>query len=233
MPMISTESYLGIRNLINTVTNTTRQMASLLEPQEQCECMIMYMLEERMPSSTRTAWEMYRSTATRPKLSDMLACLERRATGLAGVPASAPASAYHISKTRTNEATSSSTQQLKETDRNRRPRIRNQLPPCPLCRADHGLFKCVEFLKMKLCSRLELVRGNKVCPICLRSGHVAENCPKPQYTCKRCPGESHNTLVCPKFKPPISEFAEGGKNVSYNSSARGHSLVAANGNNSE
>lgn len=231
MQMVSTESYLGIRNLINTVTNTTRQMASLLAPQEQCECMIMYMLEERMPSNTRTAWEMYRSTTTRPKLSDMLACLERRASGLAGVPSTTAPDISNRTKSRSNETSYTSMQQPRVNDRSQRPRGRIQLPPCPLCQADHGLFKCVDFIKMNLSSRLEVVRGKKLCQVCLRSGHVAENCPKPQYTCKRCPGESHNTLVCPKYKPPITEFAESGKNASQNHLGRGHSLAATNNNN--
>lgn len=202
-------------------------MASLLDAQEQCECMIMYMLEERMPSGTRTAWEMYRSTATRPKLSDMLACLERRATGLAGVPDTAVADSSLISKPRTHETVCASSQ-LKGNEQTKRPRGRTQLPPCPLCQADHGLFKCEKFLKMKLNSRSEFVRGNMLCQICLRSGHVSEKCPKPQYACKKCPGESHNTLVCPKHKQPIGDLAEDVKNVSRNSSALSHSLVSVN-----
>lgn len=233
MPTVPTESYLGIRNLINTVTNTTRQLASLLEAQEQCECMIMYMLEERMPSSTRTAWEMYRSTSTRPRLSEMLACLERRATGLAGVSSTAKADSGYIIKSRSNDTINALTQ-LKANDRNRRPRVRTQLPPCPLCQADHGLFKCEEFLRMKLGSRLDFVRGNRLCQICLRLGHVTEKCPKPQYTCKKCPGEMHNTLVCSKYRQPIGEFAEDTKNASHVKPAMSHSLVSiANGQDAE
>lgn len=58
MPTLHAESYSGLRALINTVTNANRQLASLLEPKEQCEFMIMFMLEERMPFGTRTGWEM-------------------------------------------------------------------------------------------------------------------------------------------------------------------------------
>lgn len=56
MPTVKAESYSGIRGLINTVTNTSRQLASLLEPEARCEFMIMYLLENRMPVRTRSAY---------------------------------------------------------------------------------------------------------------------------------------------------------------------------------
>lgn len=201
MPTIKAESYSGIRGLINTVTNTSRQLASLLDPDARCEFMIMYLLENRMPASTRTAWEMHRDTNTRPKLSNMLACLERRATGLAGISSPVHCDSDSGSKFR-NERRSSS-QAPRQTERGSRASTRQSLPPCPMCSADHGLFRCDKFLAMKLVSRLEYVRQARLCTSCLRVGHAVEACPKPQYGCRNCTGEHHNTAICPKRKTLI------------------------------
>lgn len=202
MPVVKLESYSGIRSLINTVTNTSRQLASLLEPEARCEFMIMYLLENRMPGSTRTAWEMHRDTNTRPKLSDMLSCLERRATGLAGV--SSPVNADSDSGPKPRFERRSFSQAPRQFERGlSRASSRQTLPPCPMCSADHGLFRCDKFLAMKLSSRLEFVQQARLCSSCLRIGHSVGMCPKPQYACRNCTGEHHNTAICPKRKAII------------------------------
>lgn len=202
MPTVKTESYSGIRGLINTVTNTNRQLASLLDPEARCEFMVMYLLESRMPSSTRTAWEMHRDTSTRPKLSDMLLCLERRATSLAGV--SSPTQHEYDSGSKIRDERKSMSQSARPTmERGSRQGNRQSLPPCPMCSADHGLFRCNKFLAMKLAPRLEFVREARLCPSCLRVGHAVSMCPKPQYACRNCTGEHHNTAICPKRKDII------------------------------
>lgn len=199
MPSVQSESYIGIRNLINSVTNSNRQLGSLLTSKEQCDFMLMYMLEVRMPASTRSAWEMHRDTTARPQLADMIACLERRAAGLAGVPSTAPSSESNSQTLRSYDATTKPTQSDFQ-DRKRQQRGKPQLPPCPLCQRDHGLFRCGDFLKMKLTARLDFVQKAKLCHNCLRGGHVAAACPKPQFACKNCKGEYHNTAICPKRK---------------------------------
>lgn len=220
MPTVKAESYSGIRGLINTVTNTSRQLASLLDPEARCEFMIMYLLENRMPSRTRTAWEMHRDTNTRPKLTDMLACLERRATGLAGVSSPANDDSDSGSKPR-NENRKSFSQVPRPTERRSRVNPRQSLPPCPMCSADHGLFRCDKFLAMKLVNRLEFVRQSRLCTSCLRSGHPVDMCPKPQYACRNCTGEHHNTAICQKRKQlidgqPRSESISNASNPSLN-----------------
>lgn len=201
MPTVKAESYAGIRGLINTVTNTNRQLASLLDPEARCEFMTMYLLENRMPVSTRTAWEMHRDTNTRPKLSDMLACLERRATGLAGISSAAHCDSDIAAKPMIEPKLSS--QPPRQNERRSRANTRQPLPPCPMCSADHGLFRCDKFLAMKLASRLEYTRQARLCTSCLRIGHTVEMCPKPQYACRNCTGEHHNTAICPKRKQLI------------------------------
>lgn len=227
MPTLHAESYSGLRALINTVTNANRQLASLLEPREQCEFMIMFMLEERMPFGTRTAWEMHRDTTIRPKLSDMIGCLERRATGLAGVPQIAPIVPGYKRSFRNDDI---SVPRTTTFDRKQQPGGRAQLPPCPLCKADHGLFRCNEFLSMKLAKRVEFVQQARLCQSCLRSGHVEGKCPRPQYACKMCKGEFHNTTICPRKKQIIDGPSPAGTNGSQQMGPHGNMSVETNTN---
>lgn len=143
---------------------------------------------------------MHRDTNTRPKLSDMLACLERRATGLAGVSSPVPDDSDSGAKPRSERKSSS---QTPRQERGSRANTRQSLPPCPMCSADHGLFRCEKFLAMKLADRLEYVRQARLCTSCLRTGHTVDMCPKPQYACRNCTGEHHNTAICPKRKQLI------------------------------
>lgn len=159
--------------------------------------------------NSRNAWEMHRNTATRPKLTDMIAYLERRATGLAGVSSTALIDTGAFKISRSNDTPEKPTCSV-VFDRKQQPGGKLTLPPCPLCRADHGLFRCSEFLKMKLAARLEFVRKAQLCLNCLRTGHAADKCPKTQYACKNCNGDLHNMSICPKRK----HFIDGEPQVS-------------------
>lgn len=226
MPVVKSESYSGIRSLINTVTNTSRQLASLLEPEARCEFMTMYLLENRMPASTRTAWEMHRDTNTRPKLSDMLECLERRATGLAGVSSPINCDSDSGSKPRNERRTFNPTSRQGERGSSRQG-TRQSLPPCPMCSADHGLFRCNKFLAMKLFNRVEFVRQARICTGCLKIWHSVDMCPKPQYACRNCPGEQHNTAICPKRKQLIDGQSQSDSVANAGNSSTSQAAIAA------
>ena len=50
---------------------------------------------------------------------------------------------------------------------------------CPMCHAEHTLFRCDDFRRMKVDERLQFVRAKKLCDNCLRQGHKAAQCLKP------------------------------------------------------
>lgn len=72
-----------------------------------------------------------------------------------------------------------------------------KLPLCRLCNEDHGLFKCPKFLNMSFDERIDMVKTNKLCPVCFHS-HAEGECYVDQRPCNRCNGRKyHNTIVCP------------------------------------
>lgn len=69
-------------------------------------------------------------------------------------------------------------------------------PPCLMCRHDHALYRCEEFMQLNLNGRRDFVRANKICPNCLKSDHDQNSCK--QSGCLRCPNAPmHNSLLCP------------------------------------
>lgn len=154
---------------------------------------------------TRVAWEMYRDTATRPNLADMTTFLERRATGLAGVPSTKPIDTICNNKPREWDVDVPVKPYRSGTFERKQPTSERTslLPPCPMCKADHGLFKCSQFLTMKFDARMDFVRKTSLCQNCLRTGHSVEKCPKQQFACRNCKGELHNSTICPKRKQII------------------------------
>ena len=82
-------------------------------------------------------------------------------------------------------------------------------PPCILCSASHGLYRCRDFLRANVTTRTQLVRDHKLCKICLNSGHFADQCPF-DFACRVCRGP-HNSLLHVDLNDqssgsPVSQF---------------------------
>ena len=71
-----------------------------------------------------------------------------------------------------------------------------KLPACSVCRGQHGLWKCDKFKKQPHQDKWKVVRDQKLCIKCLRSGHFARDCPRTQFKCRvdGC-NRDHNTLL--------------------------------------
>lgn len=69
-------------------------------------------------------------------------------------------------------------------------------PPCGLCGADHGLYKCEKFTEMNLRARLDYVKNAGLCEGCIKIAHPDRRCKT--LPCRKCrSGKVHNTMLCP------------------------------------
>lgn len=66
---------------------------------------------------------------------------------------------------------------------------------CVVCSHAHPIHRCFVFKRKPVSIRRELVVTNRLCFLCLKSGHMMNACPA-AYTCKLCAGR-HNTLLHP------------------------------------
>lgn len=64
---------------------------------------------------------------------------------------------------------------------------------CVLCKSNHDLAKCVEYRNKTPHERFSVVKDNRLCVNCLRSGHVVKTCPS-KSRCLKCNVAHHTTI---------------------------------------
>ncbi|XP_003382158.1 putative integrase core domain protein [Trichinella spiralis] len=79
---------------------------------------------------------------------------------------------------------------------------------CPMCKGDHDIASCEEFLQADVHMRSHMVARNKLCFRCLQSGHRVKAC-KVRWKCtvSGC-GGSHHGLLHRSQSPPQDQTAE-------------------------
>lgn len=65
---------------------------------------------------------------------------------------------------------------------------------CPVCKANHHLSKCPQFLELSVSERKDQVRSNNFCYGCLGSGHPLKGCTL-NLKCEKCHKIDHHTLL--------------------------------------
>ena len=72
---------------------------------------------------------------------------------------------------------------------------RSNFSDCKLCDGKHSLFQCIKFKEKKPWERLDYVKQNRLCFLCLQSGHGSNDCEK-KYRCtvEGC-GKKHSKFI--------------------------------------
>lgn len=190
------ESFQGLRDIIDVVSNSMRQLATLLTPDEQMKYFVLYLIETKLPNATKDRWEMFRSTDRdhKPTLENMLAFLERRASVAAGdrtISEDPPVKKFKTDLYKDRFPRGVAADKLSN---------RSVLVNCKLCNLNHALFHCPKFRNMDLVERNTHVRVGQLCRNCLQPGHWVQSCTK--KPCPHCQGK-HNGLLCPTSRPGV------------------------------
>lgn len=201
IPALVHASYDGLRKLIDTTLETTRQLQALELPVEHWDQILVYMMVKRLDKATARDWEMQRGTEL-PKLTELCNFLEKTARSVARSQPEAANPGANVKRSRNGDKLKSS------HSRDNTPnsaggggasanRNGNQSSACRVCRADHALWKCPEFMALSLQGRKDLIEKWKMCANCLRAYHPAKDCK--HGICLRCPGKDkkHNSILCP------------------------------------
>ncbi len=69
---------------------------------------------------------------------------------------------------------------------------------CHLCKSNHWLTRCDQFKKSSLAERMKIVRNNRLCMNCLRTGHFVSACPKDSFCKVEGCTSKHSTFLHPK-----------------------------------
>jgi len=178
MPRVDKESAAAIRGLVDYVLKHLRVLRSINLPTDSWDELVIHMIEAKLDTTTLRAWEQHAVTAE-VKLATLTDFLERRCQILERIEArtreKSVASRAESIKQRT-KAHEKSTALANVTADGK----------CYLCRGDHLLYRCEEFLALTVEGRIKEVRRLKLCLNCLRNDHFVKTCK--MGTCRKCSG---------------------------------------------
>ncbi|XP_055846939.1 uncharacterized protein LOC129912630 [Episyrphus balteatus] len=189
------ESHEGLRQIIDTTSNTLRQLEAMHVPVQHWDTFVIGLILCRLPRNVADAWEQKRIVANKPNLADLMAFLEGRARGRIYIEQGS-------SPNRINQWTASSPVITKNhttknlMDQSGQPKssfVSKFNAPCSICSGLHAPYRCPGFLSKITSERLAKIKELRLCTSCLKKHEGI--CPMP-----RCPlcGGTHNSLLCLK-----------------------------------
>lgn len=186
LELMSTESGSLLRNMVDVINKNLRALATLGEPTDHWDTIIVFLMSKKLDSISVREWEEHRNNLVgkgSPTLQQFLKFLNNRADLL-----------ETIDNRNTQVSAQSSKSFLVTSDHSANGRYNNSYirVPCPVCSGKHPLFTCRTFRNLDVDARIKKVTEARVCKNCLRPGHSEEGCSLTH--CKYC-DIKHNTLL--------------------------------------
>ncbi|KAJ0169222.1 hypothetical protein K1T71_015282 [Dendrolimus kikuchii] len=215
-----------MRNMVDTINENLRALATLGEPTDHWDTIIIFIMSKKLDNASSRQWEEYRNTLAgnnSPSLQQFLKFLNNRADLL-----------DTVQEQNVQASQSNNTKGFIVTSNNITSTYKNKLnytknPMCPMCSDNHFLFACPTFKTLSVDLRIKKVTEARVCKNCLRPGHINKNCRLSH--CKYCQLK-HNTLlhkeVGSETRPPpsLENNVALSSNIALPSSNRGLVLLS-------
>ncbi|XP_063822359.1 defective in tip formation protein A-like isoform X1 [Ostrinia nubilalis] len=199
------ESFTSIRHLIDVTNKNLRALASLDQPTQHWDTLVIHMISEKLDSVTYRVWEEHRNTLSdSPSLKIFIQFLSNRADLLETIQEkgnmhnnnSYKQNTYFLTQntnnnknsTYPNNNKSNNNQNIKSNQNN----YNQKSFKCSLCNESHYLFNCETFRSLSVEERIKKAKETKVCLNCLRPGHYEIKCTL--VPCRYCK-KRHNTLL--------------------------------------
>ncbi|XP_028163489.1 uncharacterized protein LOC114355033 isoform X2 [Ostrinia furnacalis] len=177
---IQKESSKALRYIVDITNKNLRALATLDQPTEHWDTLIIYMMSTKLDSTSNREWEEFRNNRSDPPTLDIfLTFLSNRADLLETLEETR--NKGKIDQAPTTRAKSFIVSSSKPKSH-----------CCPLCQKEHQLFSCDSFRRLPVETRILKVKEYKVCQNCLRPGHNESRCKLSH--CKYC-NIKHNTLL--------------------------------------
>ncbi|XP_077266386.1 uncharacterized protein LOC143899738 [Temnothorax americanus] len=179
-PAINKENHLALRELLDTIFKHLRALKALDRPTESWDDLIVHIVVSKLDIPTSKAWEISLDDDV-PDLKTLMQFLSKRCQALEAIHA----------KTH-NNATNNTQKQGKHKGTSVANVATSNLS-CPLCKENHQLYHCEEFLKLTVEDRIKNAKKAHLCINCLRSTtHQSKLCKS--SACRKC-SKKHNTLL--------------------------------------
>ncbi|XP_077294632.1 uncharacterized protein LOC143917108 [Arctopsyche grandis] len=181
LKLITKESHIELRDLLNKVTVCIKNIESLGYAREILDPWVTCLVLRKLPFSLLKDWETSLVDREMPPYEKLETFLQNRCNVLQST-----ASVITVKEFPHNR------------QRIRRTHVANKNPSskvnaCAFCRNNHFIGKCDKFKAKSSLERNEFVKSNNMCFKCLNSSHKITNC-KSNYNCLRCK-QNHHTLL--------------------------------------
>lgn len=216
MKVQENESYHGLRDMIDTVNRSLRQLSAIGTPVQHWDHIIVHLMLQRVSPKTRSEWENQHDLTEMPSLKDAMKFMERRARSIISVGAENRAAIQIETKSTDSSTNESIRSAVKPVNTGAVPRqvpIRNQnnemgsraptpissvasLPmatvetrrgiSCYNCAQPHPLYRCSEILQLGADDRLAKIRAMNLCLNCFSPNHQTGGVSCKFGACRRC-----------------------------------------------
>lgn len=229
MKVQENESYHGLREMIDTVNRSLRQLKAIGTPVDYWDHIIIHLMLQRVSPKTRSEWENQHDLTEMPTLKDAMKFMERRARSIINVSADvsaagrtepnlAEASIAGTSKSAAKQTGSGTAQRLPPT-RIQNYETGNQVSnvnlashpiatveqrrgiECYNCGQPHPMYRCEQILRLGPNERMTKIRSMNLCLNCLSPNHPTGGVSCKFGPCRRCNnGSVHNSILCPTLQ---------------------------------
>ncbi|XP_077283312.1 uncharacterized protein LOC143909277 [Arctopsyche grandis] len=181
LKLITKESHIELRDLLNKVTVCIKNIESLGYARENLDPWVTCLVLRKLPFSLLKDWETSLVDREMPPYEKLETFLQNRCNVLQST-----ASVITVKEFPHNR------------QRIRRTHVANKNPSsrvnsCAFCRNNHFIGKCDKFKAKSSLERNEFVKSNNMCFKCLNSSHKITNC-RSNFNCLRCK-QNHHTLL--------------------------------------
>lgn len=215
---LNRESDRSLRTLIDNVNKNLRALASLGEPTDSWDTLIIHMITSKLDSPTNLKWEEHRNTLSD---SPTLAIFNKFLKDRADVLESCSNNKFDQSKPQTPHKSQAKTYTCTaQLSHNTNPTF-----ACVFCKATHRIYDCPNFLALPVEQRIAEAAKLGLCFNCLRLGHHSSRCP--MGPCREC-RKRHNSLlhkVLPSPQPATSASSVAQADTAVNISVQPTNLV--------
>ena len=188
LPQVSRESASQLRSLIDSLHQHISALRKLNLPVDHWDQLLIPIVLRKLDDRTKREWESKQVDNDLPTLQNLIDILTKKCftlealnSDLSRLPTQQKATHrkydYERSGARCNFVQSANS--------------RNKLN-CQFCHGDHFIYFCQPFANLPLSEKYKIIRENKLCSNCLRTGHLKFDCKS--SGCKKC-HYKHNTIL--------------------------------------
>jgi hypothetical protein len=188
-PTINKNSQSTLRQLSDTFIINLNALKALNIDTRSWDPILTLILTEKLDFATKKEWQA-KLTAELPKWSDLTAFIEQRCQTIESLAVNNKFSMAN--NTNKSGVSRSNGENNKGYTRFAALTLDEKTSACVMCRENHSLFKCTNFLSLSIHDRINFAKSHKLCNNCLKSNHSTRDCKA--SNCRVCQ-KRHNTLL--------------------------------------